>query len=43
MWRDGSWFREELFEFCLDLLTPLTPHEHSYAASGMIGGAGSLS
>lgn len=40
MW---SWFPEEPFEFCLDLLTPLTPHERSHAASGMIGEAGSLS
>jgi len=21
-----SWFPEELFEFCLDLLTPVQPH-----------------
>lgn len=31
------------FEFCLDLLTPLTPHEYSYTVSGMTGEAGSLS
>lgn len=43
MWSDGSWFPEEPLEFCLDLLTPLTPHECSYAVSGKIGEAGSLS